>query len=208
MIRGGKMKLSPIHATSLLFLGMLLPVCQAQDKPKAEDRPKAEAQSTPIKVTVVFSEYDGDKKIKSLPYTLYINAPDATELKPGWFKLRVGTRVPVYTGGGGNNGNMTYMDVGTNIDARAAHTPENHFLMHLLLERSWVEGDVLVPVQKPPEATVPDPHAGSFREPIVRQFTSELDVKLREGQTLETNMATDPISGKVMKVEVSLSVVK
>lgn len=200
------MRLRPIHVILLLLLGMLLPVCRAQDKPKQE--PKSEVPTTPVKVTVVFTEYEADKKTKSLPYTLYVNAPDTTELKSGWVKLRVGSRVPVYIGGNGNTGNITYVDVGTNIDARAAHTPENHFLLSLRLERSWVEGDVLVPVQKPPEATVPDPHAGSFREPIVRQFTSELDLKLREGQTLESMMATDPISGKVMKVEVTLSAVK
>lgn len=201
------MKLSPIHVAPLLLLGMLSPVCRSQDKPKQEDKAKSEVLTTPVKATIVFTEYDGDKKIKSLPYTLYINAPDAAEFKPGaWVKLRVGSRVPVYTGG--DKGSMTYLDVGTNIDARAARTPESYFLVYLHLERSWVEGDVLVPVQKPPEATVPDPHAGSFREPILRQFTSELDLKLREGQTLESTMATDPISGKVMRVEVSLSLVK
>lgn len=202
------MKASSIRVVSipLLVLVMLLPIVRAQEKPKAEDKPKAEAPTTPVKVTIVFTEYEGDKKTKSLPYTVYINAPDAAELKPQWVKLRVGNRVPVYTGG--STGNMTYLDVGTNIDARAAHTPEGHFLLYLNLERSWVEGDVLVPVQKPPETTVPDPHAGSFREPIIRNFRSELDLKLREGQTLETTMATDPVTGKVMKVDVTLSVVK
>jgi len=199
------MKFNPIHVASILLLGMLSPICHAQDKPKQEDKPKAEVQTTPVKAQIVFTEYEGDKKTKSLPYTLYINAPDAPELKPGWVRLRVGSRVPAYTGG--SNGSMTYIDVGTNIDARAAHTPEGPFLVYLRLERSWVDGDVLVPVQKAPEHTS-DAGAGSFREPMVRQFTSELDLKLREGQTLESTMATDPISGKVMKVEVSLSVVK
>jgi hypothetical protein len=198
------MKLSPIHVASLLLLGMLSPVCRPQDKPKQEDKPKSEVSTTPVKVTIVFTEYDGDKKTKSLPYTVYINAPDAPELKPQWVKLRVGNRVPVYTGG--STGNMTYLDVGTNIDARAAHTPEGHFLLYLNLERSWPEGHTLVPVQRPPEQL--DPNAGSFQEPIIRNFRSELDLKLREGQTLETTTATDPISGKVMKVEVSLSAVK
>ena len=101
---------------------------------------------------------------------------------------------------------MTYLEVGTNIDARAAHTPEGHFLLYLNLERSWAEGYTLVPVQRPPEQM--DPHAGSFQEPIIRNFRSELDLKLREGQVMESTMATDPISGKVMKVEISLSVVK
>ena len=67
---------------------------------------------------------------------------------------------------------------------------------------------MLVPMQKPPEQLSPDPHAGSFRQPVVRQFKSELDLKIREGQVLESTMATDPVSGKVLKVEVSISVVK
>lgn len=200
------MRLSPIHVASLLLLGLLSPVCQAQDKPKQEDKPKSEVSTTPVKVTVVFSEFDGDKKTKSLPYTIYINAPDASEFKMPWVKMRVGSRVPVYTGGGGTTGNMTYLDVGTNIDALAAHTPEGHFLLRLNLERSWAEGHTLIPVQRPPEQM--DPNAGSFQEPIIGSFRSEIDLKLREGQTLESTMATNPISGKVMKVEVSLSVVK
>lgn len=198
------MKLSPIHVASLLLLGMLSPVCQAQDKSKQEDKPRSEVSTTPVKATIVFTEYEADKKTKSLPYTIYINAPDASEVRSQWVRMRVGSRVPVYTGG--STGNMTYLDVGTNIDARAAHTPEGHFLLNLTLERSWAEGYTLVPVQRPPEQM--DPHAGSFQEPIIRNFRSELDLKVREGQTLETTMATDPVSGKVMKVEVSLSVVK
>ena len=198
------MKFSSIHVASLFLLGMFSPVCRSQDKPKAEDRPKAEAQTTPVKVTVVFTEYDGEKKTKSLPYTIYINAHDAADSRGSMTKLRVGSRVPVYKGG--NTGNMTYLDVGTNIDAHATHTAEGNFLLALNLERSWAEGFTLVPVQRPPEQM--DPHAGSFQEPIIRNFRSELDLKLREGQTIETTMATDPISGKVMKVEVTLSAVK
>jgi hypothetical protein len=201
---GGKMRLSPIHVASLLLLGMLSPAGRSQDKPKTEDKPKAEAQTTPVKVSVVFTEYEGDKKTKSLPYTIYINAHDAADSRGSMTKLRVGSRVPVYTGG--NTGSMTYLDVGTYIDAHATHTAEGYFLLALTLDRSWAEGYTLVPVQRPPEQM--DPHAGSFQEPIIRSFRSELDLKLREGQTLESSMATDPISGKVMRVEVSLSVVK
>jgi hypothetical protein len=198
------MKLGLTNVASLLLLGMLSPTGHAQDKPKQEDKPKAEALTTPVKVSVVFTEYEGDKKTKSLPYTVYVNAPDASELKPQWVKMRVGSRMPVYTGG--DKVTFTYLDVGTNIDARAAHLPEGHFLLNLNLERSWAEGYTLLPMQRPPEQM--DPHAGSFQEPIIRNFRSELDLKLREGQVMESTMATDPISGKVMKVEVSLSVVK
>jgi len=198
------MKMRAIRVASLLLLGLVPSIGQAQDKSKPEETPKSEVRSTPVKATVVFAEYEGDKKVKSLPYTLYINAPDSPELRPaGWVKLRVGSRVPVYTG----KDQFSYFDVGTNIDARAAHTPENHFLLYLSLERSWVEGDVVVPVGRPDSAES-EATAGRFRQPVVRQFKSELDLKLREGQVLESTMATDPLSGKVLKVEVSVSVVK
>jgi hypothetical protein len=197
------MKVRAIRTTAFLLLALLSPVGRAQDKPKPEERPKSEIQTTPIKAQIVFTEYDGDKKIKSLPYTIYINAPVSTELMPGWAKLRIGNRVPVYTG----KEQFTYLDVGTNIDARAAHTPEGSFHLFLNLERSSLESEVLVPMQKSPEASG-DQGAGSFRQPVVRQFRSELDLKIREGQVLESTMATDPVSGKVLRVEVSVSVVK
>jgi hypothetical protein len=198
------MKRSNISLMLLLF-GVLSPFCLAQDKQKTEDGQKAEVRTTPVKVQIVFTEFEGDKKVKSLPYTLYINALDAPELKPGWVKLRVGSRVPIYTGG--TKENMTYLDVGTNIDARSAYAGEGRLLLYLRIERSWVEGGVSVPVAKS-DSSASETSSGHFQEPIVRQFVSEFDLKLREGQPVESTMATDPLSGKVLKVDVSFTIVK
>lgn len=198
------MKRSIISLILLLF-GVLSPFCLAQDKQKTEDGQKAEVRTTPVKVQIVFTEFEGDKKVKSLPYTLYINALDAPELKPGWVKLRVGSRVPIYTGG--TKENMTYLDVGTNIDARSAYVGEGRLLLYLRIERSWVEGGVSVPVAKS-DSSASETSSGHFQEPIVRQFVSEFDLKLREGQPVESTMATDPLSGKVLKVDVSFTIVK
>jgi len=190
----------------LLLFGVLSPYCLAQDKQKAEDSQKTEARTTPVKVQIVFTEFEGDKKVKSLPYTLYINAPDAPEWKSSSFvKLRVGSRVPVYTGG--TTGNMTYLDVGTNLDARAAYPSDGHLLLQMKIERSWVEGGVSVPVAKS-DGSASEASSGHFQEPIIRQFVSEFDLKLREGQSVESTMATDPTSGKVLKVDVSFTIVK
>jgi hypothetical protein len=202
-----KMKKAGISLVVLLF-GVLSPFCSGQDKPKADDAQKTEARTTPVKVQIVFTEFEGDKKSKSLPYTLYINAPDAPEWKSGgssFVKLRVGSRVPVYTGG--NMGNMTYLDVGTNIDARAAYPGESRLLLYLNVERSWVEGGVSVPVAKS-DGSAAETFSGHFQEPIIRAFKSEFDLKLREGQPVESTMATDPLSGKVLKVVVSFTTVK
>ncbi|HET9995225.1 MAG TPA: hypothetical protein VFQ18_07460 [Candidatus Acidoferrum sp.] len=197
------MKINAIHLASFLLLGMLSPIGHAQDKPKSEEKPKAEVQTTPVKVQIVFTEYDAEKKVKSLPYTIYVNAPDASELKPGWTKLRIGSRVPVSIG----KDQVQYFDVGTNIDARGAYTGGGRFLLFLNLERSWVEGEVALSAAKS-DSSQPDTASSHFREPIVRQFKSELDLKVREGQPVESTMATDPVSGKVLKVEVSVAIVK
>lgn len=199
------MKINAIHVASFLLLGMLSPVGRAQDKPKPEEKSKAEVQTTSVKVQIVFTEYDGEKKVKSLPYTIHVNAPDLLDLKSStWTKLRIGSRVPVYTG----KDQFTYLDVGTNIDARAARTGEGRFLLSLTLERSWVEGDVSVPMTKS-DSSQPDSAASHFREPLLHQFKSELaELKFRDGQPMELTMATDPVSGKVLRAEVTVSVVK
>src|SRR5260370_6468778 len=200
-----KMKKVMFSLMVLLF-GVLSPFCSAKDKPKAEDSQKAEMRTTPVKVQIVFTEFEGEKKLKSLPYVLYINAPDAPDWRSSSFvKLRVGSRVPVYTGG--NTGSMTYLDVGTNIDGRAAYSGDGRLLLQTKIERSWVEGGVSVPVAKS-DGSASETSSGHFQEPIVRQFVSEFDLKLREGQPVESTMATDPISGKVLKVDVSFTIVK
>jgi hypothetical protein len=203
------MKRLALYPNALLALALLGPPSFAQDKPKPnsqDDKPRAEAQATtPVRVQVVFSEMEGSKVTKSLPYSMYINAINAPELRPGWAKLRIGSRVPVYTGPAA--GTVNYFDVGTNIDARAANPGNGHFLLYLSLERSWVEGDVTVPVVKS-DSSQAGTAIGHFAEPVIRQFRQELDLKLREGQTIESTMATDPLSGKVLRVEITLTTVK
>jgi hypothetical protein len=181
-------------ALSLLFGN---PVRCAQAA--TEDKPKAEAHTdkvTPLKVQVVVTEFDGEKKVKSMPYVAYLNS---TESHGGSGRLRIGSRVPVYTG---KDSGMQYLDVGTNIDCRATHADAGSFHLELIVERSWVEGEVAVAVGERPELS------GPFKEPIIRQFKTEMGVTLRDGQSSESAQATDPLSGKVSKVEVTLFVLK
>ncbi len=183
----------------VVALVMLAPYVLAQEKTKTEDEPAAgvlAAKMTPVKVAVTFVEFEGDKKVKSLPYTLIVVADG----RPPSAKLRMGSRVPVYTG---KENGMQYLDVGSNIDCQAAHSQDGRFELKLSLDRSWVEGDVSVPVEK--SSSQP---SGQFPEPVIRQFRSDLSLLLRDGQTVESTFATDPLSGKVFKVEVTLSLLK
>jgi len=178
---------------------LLCPQLFGQDKPKTDNK----VAPTTLKLQVTFAEHEGEKKLASLPYTFFLQAAEATPLSP-WTKVRTGSRIPVYVG---KDGGMQYLDVGTNIDARGLSSGEGRFDISLLLERSWVEGDLVVPAGKvggsPAEVS-----AGPFKEPIIRQFKTELSLGMRDGQTVQTTQAADPLSGRVLTITVTLNVVK
>lgn len=186
--------------TALLVaaLAMATPCGRAQEKTKSEGTSTEMRPTTPVKVAVTFAEFEGEKKVKSLPYTLIVVADG----NPPKSQLKMGTRIPVYTG---KENGMQYLDVGSNISCTAFRAKDNRFDLKLDLDRSWVEGDVSVPVDR---GTSSQSSSGQFPEPIVRQFRSELSLTLRDGQTVESTFATDPLSGRVFKVEVTLSVLK
>jgi hypothetical protein len=195
------MRKAAIAACFAAALVMLTPWVSAQDKDKNNEDTQAEMKSipaTPLKVAVTFVEFEGDRKVKSLPYSLVVLA----DSKIPKSAVKMGSRVPVYTG---KENGMQYLDVGSNIDCVAFRVKEGEFDLRLSLDRSWVEGDVSVPVDKSGSSQTA---SGSFPEPIVRQFRSDLSVKLRDGQSIESAFATDPLSGKVFKVEVGLTVLK
>jgi hypothetical protein len=186
-------------ALLLAALAMGTPWVSAQEKPKSEDAAieARQAETTPLKISVTFTEFEGDKKVKSLPYTTIVTA-DGKNPKS---VVKMGSRVPVYTG---KEYGMQYVDVGSNIDCQASRTKDNKFDLRLSLDRSWVEGNVAVAVD--PATSLQS--SGQFPEPILRQFKSELSLTLRDGQTVESSFATDPLSGKVFRVEVSLNIMK
>jgi hypothetical protein len=183
----------------LAVFAMGTPWVSAQERPKSEDAATEahQTETTPLKISVTFTEFEGDKKVKSLPYTTIVIA-DGKNPKS---VVKMGARVPVYTG---KEYGMQYLDVGSNIECQASRTKDNKFDLRLSLERSWVEGNVPVAV----DSGASPQSSGQFSEPIVRQFRSDLSLTLRDGQTVESSFATDPLSGKVFKVEVSVDIVK
>jgi hypothetical protein len=201
-----RITLAALALFSFLVSGPLMP---AQEKPQKEESNSAGVrQDGPqARVQIVFTEYDGEKKIKSLPYTLVARV--GLDGKDGpWSKIRMGSRVPVVTGGGtgGLPFQYQYIDVGTNIDCTASAVPDGRYRLSLTMERSWPESENASEAKSSPSD--PDSRAGGFHQPIIRQFRSDSSVTLKEGQTVETNVATDPVSGKVIKLEVSLNLVK
>ncbi len=150
----------------------------------------------PLKVTVVFSEYDGEKKLSSLPYALFLKADESSHFVG---RVRMGVRVPIWTGG--KESAIQYQDVGSNLDCFAQAAEDGKYMLDLSLERSSIYPNS----SEYPAASKPDeqPH-----QPLVRQFRANLALMLRDGQTTQNTIATDPLNGHIVKVEVTLNVVK
>jgi len=170
---------------------------RAQDQPP----PKAAPSVTPLRIQVVLSKYQGDKKISSMPYTLSVNSDN------GRASLRMGAQVPIVStvsqlpASDGKSvtplQQVNYRDVGTNIDCQAHPTDaEGHFKLDLSIEDSSVY------TQEGQNAMRPGDH------PSFRSFRSTNTLLLKDGQTTQFTTATDKVSGEVVKVDVTLTIVK
>jgi len=187
--------------TVLLVLCAVLlagvPLLRGQEKEKTADAGKSvESRKTitPLRIQVIFSEFDGEKKTGSLPYTFLVNADD-----PGSHSaVRMGLRVPIEISSNTGVKQVQYQDIGTNLDGRAERTEDGRFVLRLGVERSSVYS----------RATSIGGNEVSTAEPTIQQFRTQMDLLIRDGQTIESTVATDPLTGHVLKVDVTLSVLK
>jgi hypothetical protein len=100
--------------------------------------------------------------------------------------IRDGVRAPFFTNKEQTQWN--YYDVGTNIDCSAQSEGDGRYKLVLSVERSSISQ----------EATAP----------VTRQFRAQMNPILRDGQTFESVMATDPVNGHVYRLTVTLNVPK
>ena len=180
-----------LAATAALLL--LSAGAGAQDKP---DKPEEKRRPTPVPVRlqVVFSRYQGDKKVASVPYTLAINANERTT------HLRMGIEMPVRVESSKDGpASMQYKNVGNSVDCGADSLDETRFRVSCSIEQS----SVYSAAGESPK--ISETMAGP---PIFRTFKCDAAVILRDGQTLQYTAGTDPVSGEVLKVDLTLNVLK
>lgn len=188
------MKIARFVLAVLANLLLLVPHLLAQERTTSDGK----APAATLKLQVTIAEQEGEKKVANLPYTFFLRAGESAPASP-WTKVRMGSRVPVHAGKEG----MTYVDVGTNIDARALAVADGHFDLSLNLERSWIQDEVPVSTEKSGES-----HPAENKEPVIRQFKTELTLAMRDAQTIQTTQAADPLSGRVLTITVTMNVVK
>ena len=172
-------------------------VVRTQEKPAAPAA-KPPATATPLKVTVLVSRFQGEKKLSSLPYTLSVNADSRAT-------LRMGAKVPVMMIMTANmpkdvpqGGPIQYQDVGTDIDCYVWKADDGRYRLEITISDMSVYGDG-------PAANDNKPAPGN---PSFRSFRASDSMMLRDGQTSQFTTATDKVSGEIVKVDITLTVVK
>jgi len=178
---------------TVAFIGSMILIAALAGSPVAVAQEKSAL--VPLKVQLVVSRHAADKKISSLPYTLWVTANNK-----GQTSVRMGVQVPIPTTTVSSTGVSTptyqYRDVGTNIDCTATSQADGTFNLDIRLNDSSVSidpkqsGDV-------PKGT-----------PAFRNFASNFSILLKDGQSAQYASATDPVSGETLKVDVTINVLK
>lgn len=167
---------------------------KSQDKPKSEGKSKL---SIPIKVQIVFTEFDGDKKISSMPYS-FMTVADEKFGGSYSASLRTGIRIPIEVDG--KDQKTTYMDIGSNIDCGIWSEEDGRYRVYLIFDRS-----TLYPNKSSEgERMVANPNG----QLVIRQFRTSESLILKDGQTSENIASTDPLSGHTLRVSVTINVQK
>lgn len=169
--------------------------------------PKATAEKTaadaapprpsiiPLKLNIVVSRYQAEKKVTSLPYMVSLTSNNQR------VNARMGAQVPLPNVGGSSDGKpspaYSYRDVGLFIDAQAYAVEPGLFRIDVTVSDSTII----------PSGQIQG--APSFANaPVFRNLTTHNSVMLRDGQTTQLSTAADPMSGEIMRVDVTLTVVK
>jgi hypothetical protein len=145
-----------------------------------------------VKLQVVISRFQGEKKIASAPYVLSSGDGPAS--------LRVGVQVPLMYASKDAPGNVVYKSVGNNLDCRTDPIDDDRYKVACTIEQS-----ALYPSDTP---TAPRAGDTGLLPPLLRNFTSQATVYLRDGQTTQYTAATDPVTGEVVKVDITLEAAK
>ena len=172
---------------------------RAQDQPAARGGPRVGA-IVPLKVQLVISRYQGDKKISSVPYMLSVSAIDISGPFEDPSRLRMGVEIPVSVVAPPTADNKTIPGgvkaFGTNIDCAARILDNGRFKVTITVEES-------------------SPYSGDEKSVLTkgtslvsRAFRISNVLVLKDGQSEQFSTATDRFSGEVVKMDVTISVLK
>ena len=159
----------------------------------------------PLKLQLVVSRHAGDKKVSSVPYSLWVTANETRRTT----SIRMGVEVPVATvlftttkeGQSAPETSYHYRSIGTNIDCTAVSAGDGQYQVHITLDDSSVHYDAR-------DGTAGRPSTSVAGAPSFRSLKLNFSILLKDGQTAQYSSATDPLSGEVVRVDATLNVLK
>ena len=168
----------------------------AQGTATAEQtRERRLASIVPLKVTIVLSKYQGEKKTASEPYELSLRT-DGNKAS-----IRMATQMPAEPAPPPPPGAARPAprpNPFTNIDCSATSLDSGRYAVTVTIEDSSIYEDN----QRNADGSKTE------RTRSVRMFRTTNALVLRDGQSTEFTAATDKSSGQVIKAAVTLTVVK
>lgn len=114
--------------------------------------------------------------------------------------LRTGVRIPLEIDS--KDQKRTYMDVGSNIDCGIRTTDDNRYHLYMVFERS-----ALYPAVGAQDDKLQTSHPCG-QSPLVRQFKASENMILKDGQTSESVVSTDPLNGHSLHISVTIGLLK
>ncbi len=165
----------------------------------AQETPPPRPSPVPLRVQIAIARFEGEKKVANLPFTLMVNAGDG-----GFTSLRMGVEMPIpvttFTSTPGSAvppaTSFQYRNVGINIDCRADDFKDGRYRIEANVEQSSVT------------TTVEKRTPGTAEAPLFRTFKTSFKALLRDGQTATHVVATDPVSGETLRIELGMTVVR
>ena len=179
-----------------LMLGLTVLQGKAQDVAAPKTAEAIEPRHA-YRADFVLTEIEDGRKINSRQYALNLNGGESDQLK-------VGTRVPVEV----KQGEIQYLDVGTNIWCRLRDRRNSEPSEHGLQELSWLGNDVMLNVTaEVSNFAVPDQQGASTR-PAIRQMKVEGSTIAVVGKQMVVGIVDDPNSKRQFQLEVTVTRLK
>lgn len=167
--------------------------------------PRSRRPPALLRVALVIARHQGERKVASVPYTMLLTSDGRKA------RLRMGVEVPITVATFSKPEDpkstpMTsfqYRNVGTNIDAWAEERADGLWQLSLGVESSsiYTASESRTAVGMSETSVAPD-------RPLFRTFNVSLNPTLTDGQTVQTVASTDPVTGEVVRIDVTLTVVK
>ena len=193
------------HAlTAIVILATIASItAQQAQKPDPSPPPQnASASPTvPLRVQLVISKYKADKKITSLPYTISTAVGRLARLRIGADAPYSATRVggPAKPAPDGQTSSppasFSYRTVGTAIDCTPVAAGDGRYRLDLTISHDSIS--YVSDTTSPPQGA-----------PVFPTFSTTSTLVLRDGETGQLTVAADPITGEVVRVDVTLTVLK